>query len=327
MKRKTLPYTLSLLTLILTACTGLNTLPTLVPTHTPIPTHTPTSIPTWTPSPTPPPTATPTPLPSPTPTATPLFGPGTPTPESAGWLTQRWNSASPDGRWFADVVVRLPLVAQEAVDEVAHTEVVISRSDGGLRWVVLDEWTPYGLGFPTPQDFRWTKDALYFSLRAIPDGCSLFGWEVALLHFDLREGMLSQVASELPGAPQLAPDYGRLAYLNEETLVIRDLESGTERRVPFAPEGASWQAGNLVWSPSGRQVAFTVVQSACVGAAAERSIWVVDTEQFNSTRVLSPDERRLQLFTWAGDEALLLTDPLGEAWRLNLTTLNLAPVR
>jgi hypothetical protein len=326
--KKRVSYTLFVLVLLLAACerADLGIMPTLAPTHTPVPTQTPTLAPTWTPTvtstPTPAPTATATPLP----TATPLFGPGTPTPETEGWLTQRWTSASPDGEWFAEVVVTLPFVEQEAVSDVARTRLTVTKSDGTVAWTPLDAWSAYGLGFPVPGNFRWTEDDLYLSLRTTPDGCSLYGWEMALLRFDLEEGALSEVVTDLPGAPALSPDRERLAYLEGTELVLRVLETGEERRVGFDPDHQSWEAGNLTWSPGGERLAFAVVQNACTALPERSAIWTVDTEGLVSTLALPAGEQRFRISSWADEETLFLVDAQGQAWRLDLATSDLVAV-
>ncbi|MGC9358248.1 MAG: hypothetical protein ACP5GX_10280 [Anaerolineae bacterium] len=290
---------------------------TLAPTLTLTPTPQPTSPPTWTPTATatqtPPPTATSTAVPSPTP----LFGEGTPTPELEGRLTQRWGSTSPDGNWVAHVTVVLPVVDGETVGEAAYTEVSVTQTDGSVTWYPIDDWSPYGLGFPTPQKFHWSEDALYFSLHAVPDGCSVFGSDVALLRLDLREGTLTNVAPDLSGALSLSPNERRLAYLEENEVVIRDLETGEERRVAFDSETSKWRAGNLTWSPSGEQLAFTVVHTPCT-LITKHSVWVVNVENLVSTAIIQEDDRRFLISGWRTDETLLLNDIEGIAWRLEV---------
>ena len=304
----------------------LGIMPTLAPTRTPVPTQTPTLAPTWTPTVTPTSTPAPTATSTPPPTATPLFAPGTPTPETEGWLTQRWTSASPNGEWFAEVVVTLPFVEQEAVSDVARTRLTVTKSDGTVAWTPLDDWSAYGLGFPVPGNFRWTEDDLYLSLRTTPDGCSLYGWETALLRFDLEEGALSEVVTDLPGAPALSPDRERLAYLEGTELVLRVLETGEERRIGFDPAHDSWEAGNLTWSPGGERLAFAVVQNACTTLPERSAIWTVDTEGLVSRLALPAGEQRFRISSWADEETLFLIDSEGQAWRLDLATSDLVAV-
>jgi hypothetical protein len=94
-----------------------------------------------------------------------------------------------------------------------------------------------------------------------------------IVHHSLGDppGVADTVAAGI--FPAVDPTGMRLAYLAcdgpsgyADTLVIRDLLSGAERRIPVNASDSSWWATAPRWSPDGRHVAMRVIQGPTGGS-------------------------------------------------------------
>jgi hypothetical protein len=231
--------------------------------------------------------------------------------------TQSWSYRSPDGEWHAQVTVRLPVIDGEIVGEHAHTRFTVTRRDGQVEWVVLDHWSTYGMGFTVPGKLRWSADgqSLTFSNHATPDGCAVYCCDEGLLRLDLDDGTLTSLAPDVRNGV-VSPDERTLAYLTGPQLVLRELETGTERSIAFQPIGENWQAGQITWSPAGQRIAFTVMADPC-GSATATSIVLVDLASGSVHVPVAGDERLLVTFWWPTPDTLLLLDRDDLCWQLD----------
>jgi len=212
---------------------------------------------------TPPPAPTRTPQPAATPTT--MMEPTAP-PELAQpddtTVLDSWSSLSPNGLWRARGEALIPAAGADQY----HIELQIEKLDGDAVWSVLDEWSPFGLGYTLPTPVRWSADGRYFyyTNRPVPDGCAPFANGSDLQRVDLSDGGVTELVPSVGLSLGLSPDAGTLAYFGYggRGLVLRDIASGEERETGFLPaENAA--AGAIVWSPDGSALAFTVAYGFC----------------------------------------------------------------
>ncbi len=120
-----------------------------------------------------------------------------------------------------------------------------------------------------------------------------------IMHHSLGEapGVADLVAAGI--FPAVDPNGTRLAYLAcdgptgyTDTLVIRDLRSGAERRIPVNPKNSSWWATPPRWSPDGRSLATRVIQ----GPGGGSPLRILDLEHD-----VSLAGARVVMFSDAGD--------------------------
>lgn len=168
---------------------------------------------------------------------------------------------SPDGRYLAY------LRAAARPDERPRTTLVLARADGQEARSIVPPAPAAGV-IDAVGAARWSPDSrhLVFTVTSGPPGtASAPGWRTVLEralgitgvaahgnHADLwivgADGAgLRQLTSKELDAAQAAwsPDGRRLAYTSDDGIVVRDLASGEERRLP-AQDG---QAGGLAWAP------------------------------------------------------------------------------
>jgi hypothetical protein len=239
-----------------------------------------------------------------------------PTPDLSQLEMDRWTETSPDGKWIAEVSVALPTAGGVDTGENYYTRLVIKSVDGLTEWVVVDEWSYFGLGYTVPGVLRWSDDGPSVAVvdRAIPDGCYIFEYLANLRRVDLADGSVEALAPDLQGALALSPDGATVAALRQE-LVLRDLVSGEEARTPIEVAAESWQAGSLVWAPDSRAVAYTLVIRPCgIGGEQVHSIVRAEAENGAQTILADQDSRRLVTVEWPTAERLIVVDGDGTRW-------------
>ncbi len=310
--------------LLLSACA-----PVFVSIPTPAPGATPTNIPTATlvpatvaPSPTIP---TVTPVPVEKMATVPPTAAGTPTatPDLSNFQVQVQSFTSPDGKWTAQVIVAVPVTSDTAISSY-YAQMKLSRTDGTTEWVIVDEWSEWGLGYTVPQPLHWSHDGqyLYITNKPVPDGCAVFVNGSDLRRVDLISGDVKEILPSVGLWLSLSPDETKIAYIGygKRGLVIRDLATGTEQEVPLDP-GKDYQAGHIIWSPDRNTIVLALAIRPCsIGWADSTSIIRVNVATLESATVLREDKRLFIPVEWETADQVLLKDKDGNSWLMNVAT-------
>lgn len=123
-----------------------------------------------------------------------------------------WFYTSPDGQWTVQVSAEFPIAADGSLSgERYRLTLAVFRKDGGLRWDVLDEERPFGLGYTLPAQFHWSKDGsqLFYTEHGIPDGNpTIVGFDCGLYRVNLQSGERTQLSGDC-GLLRAAGDGGR----------------------------------------------------------------------------------------------------------------------
>lgn len=303
---------LLLITFILftSTCTPTSTLTVMsLPTNTPVPAATPTS----TPSPTATPIATSTVIPQPT-----------ATPNLANFQIEMWSSTSPNGEWKAQTVVALPVISDTTVTSYYYAQLKVSKMDGTAEWVIVDEWSEWGLGYTIPQPLHWSHDGryLYITNKPVPDGCAVFVNGLDLHRVDLNNGSIREITPPVGLWLSLSPDETMLAYIGygDRGLVIRDLATGAERETKLNP-GEEYQAGHILWSPDGKTLILALALWPCsTDWADSTSIVRVDVATLEQVTLLQESKQLFVPVEWPTADKVLLKDKGGDYWLMNVTT-------
>jgi len=298
------------------------------PTNTPIatPTNTPTATPvpaTVAPSPTIP---TVTPVPVEKITTMPATATKTPTatPDLTDFQVQVQSFTSPDKKWIAQVIIGIPVTSDTTMSSNYYTQLKLSETDGPTEWVIVDEWSEWGLGYTVPQPLHWSHNGqyLYITNKPVPDGCAVFVNGSDLRRVDLRSGDVKEILPSVGLWLSLSPDETKIAYIGygKRGLVIRDLVTGTEQEVQLDP-GKDYQAGHIIWSPDSNTIVLALaIQPCSTGWADSTSIIRVDAATLESATVLREDKRLFIPVEWTAADQVLLKDKEGNSWLMNATT-------
>ncbi len=175
---------------------------------------------------------------------------------------------SPDGRWVARSLASAPVTrgTGDAESTTYHVVLTVVRVDGSREWKVIDDELRYGLGWSAPRVLQWSRDGryLYYTHFVSGDGCALFISGTDLWRVDLQDGRTLQLAPDVSISIALSPDETTLAYIDgtgAPTLVLRDLATAAERRVPVGTPGQ--QAGNIRWLPGDGGLEVTLAAAPC----------------------------------------------------------------
>jgi hypothetical protein len=265
---------------------------------------------------------------TPTPTYQP-FSSGAGVPDLAKFEVVTATSISPDGEWVVEKMMAFPTERSAEYGEVYLAFLKVASADGRAGWVVVDEWSHFGLGYPQPEVLGWSLDGRYLYMADVvfPDGCPPpGGWQEDLRRVDLQDGQVELLTPGWSGPLALSPLVDRVAAFDRETseVILIDLKTQEEQRLPFEPgTDGYWDAGGFVWSPAGNALAFTVLQGDFCGPPST-SILRVHLPSGSIRMLVEKDERAFFTQAWELAGKILLVDKFGQDWQLDLTTGELA---
>ncbi len=204
-----------------------------------------------------------------------------------------------------------------------HIKVTVANVDGSGEQILLDRRLADSV---LPQPAQWSSDGRYLYFTDEPYGIGgyiLFWGGPDLQQVDLATGTIIEILPDQGClcALSLSPDGTLLAVITgigPLELVLRDLATGTERKTVL--EDGHLQAGNIVWSPDGKALMFTMAISDPEKEAY--SIVRVDAGTLAQTVLIHDDPRLLETIVWADAKTVWLNSTLmlGGAWRMDADT-------
>lgn len=244
-----------------------------------------------------------------------------------------WFYTSPDGQWTVKVSAAFPVTAEGSIGgENYRVSLSVFRADGGLRWKVLDEERPFGLGYTLPAQFHWQKDGsgMFYTEHGIPDGNpTIFGHDCGLFRVNLQNGETTQLTAGC-GSLRAAPDGASFAALRGSRLLIHRINGEVIREIPFTDllglgEQSGWLAGGLVWSPDNGRLAFSILQNIASPAEIQTSFVLMDLVSGSVRSLLQNQPGQYLPVDWRESEALLILDTFGLRYRLNIRSGEILP--
>ena len=243
---------------------------------------------------------------------------------------EEWASTSPDGKWVATSLVAFP--KDNSGIQQAYVRLMIFSADGKTHWMISDKWEELGLGFPIPAPLKWSRDGkhFYFTHRVTPDGCGAFSFLTDLQQVDLADGIVTELLPPLAVTLALAPDQSQVAYVGQgdRGLILKDLVTGEERETKIDP-GKEFDAGNILWSPNGKSLAFSLAINPCTGEyGVSKTVWAestsilwVDANTLQQEVLVEEDPRWFITWEWNEAEKITITDGVENSlWQLDVNT-------
>lgn len=239
-----------------------------------------------------------------------------------------WFYTSPDGQWTVQVSAEFPIAADGSLSgENYRLTLSVFRKDGGLRWDVLDEERPFGLGYTLPAQFHWSKDGsqLFYTEHGIPDGNpTIVGFDCGLYRVNLKSGERTQLSGDC-GLLRAAGDGETFAVLQGNRLLIHNMTGQIVREIAFTnllqlDNESGWQAGGLVWSPENGRLAFSVLKNIQQPAEIQTSFVLVDLLSGVVRYVAENRAGQYLPIEWGEGDTLLVLDAFGLRYRLNIRT-------
>lgn len=230
-----------------------------------------------------------------------------------------WFTISPNGSWTAQVRVAYPIDKNgNSIGDKYFVRLEVLKQDGSLRWIVVDEWSIWALGYSLPDNLHWRADStrLYYSLRTVADGCAVFGNEQGLYEVNLEDGTVRDLAKDAYGELKASPDGELIAVLGKETFEVRELASGATADADMSLLEGDWQAGKLLWSTDQSSIVFTVMFNPCTPPGSS-SIYLLNLGSMQLTALIEEDARKFVASQWLPDGKIELVDEVGAKWRLD----------
>jgi len=228
-------------------------------------------------------------------------------------------SISPDGQWKA---------AWSASDLSLH----VTRQDGAVAWKAAFDAQRFGWDNGELRPYRWSADGQFLYLLISPSvdhECTMDG--SGLLKLNLADGAVTEVllGKARLYALALSPDETRLVYVEcagWSGLIVRNLQTGQEVKSPWAE--AAQLASDLVWSPAGDAMVFSLVTSLAdaQGVLADWRFWLVRTDWPTLTQTtLNDGPAYYRPIAWPEANRVLLRSRDEQIWQLALDTGKLTP--
>ena len=265
-------------------------------------------------------TATALPIPTRTPSATPtpVVGVPTPTPEAAPDVQILWTATLPSGAWSATTSYEVP----EGLGQF-QTRFWLTNEASGAAWLLLDELRPLGMGYTTPKVIGWEagETAVYFTEAGQADGGGIFEYHHGLWRGSLLDGSVTELVPEdtadvavTGGSSEAATAVS--AFYDRPELLISDLATSAVQSAPLLVPFDL--IGGLVWSPSGEQLAVTLVVNPF---DSRHTIVYYRRADWQPTILLADDTtHRFVTEGWRDEAALWLRDQAGQRWQLDVAS-------
>lgn len=258
-----------------------------------------------------------TPTHSPSQSATPSDP--TQTPDLLTFERYASESLSPDGRWAARSVSAYPINEQLGVfGDQAHIFLKVVELITAEEWILVDEWTGYGLGMAAPNVIRWTDDSryLFFADTGVPDGCG-----PAFVENLRRAELLTKEIVPMPvSSNSVSPDGQKLLTFDENGLLLLDLTSRQDDYIPLEiQEGEVW-LGQIDWSPDRKFFLITLLIDQCSGPNPTSTILLVNQQDNTVRPIIEKDGRNFSVISWPEWNFALLEDLDGNIWWLEVDT-------
>lgn len=226
-----------------------------------------------------------------------------------------WTATSPSGEWVATTSYDVP----EGLGQF-QTQFWLTNEASGAAWLLLDELRPLGMGYTTPKVVGWEAGAtaVYFTEAGQADGGGIFEYHHGLWRGSLLDGSVTELVAAETADVAVTQD-GETAVsaaYDRPDLLIHDLATGAVQPVPLPVPFDL--IGGLVWSPSGEQLAVTLVVDPF---DSRHTIVHYRRADWQPTVLLADDTiHRFVTVGWRDEAALWLRDQAGENWILDVAT-------
>ena len=206
-----------------------------------------------------------------------------------------------------------------------HITLNVANVDGSEQKAILDERLKDVSILPQP--IQWSPDGKFLYYTDEPYGIGgyiLFWGGPDLKRVDVQSGTITEI---LPDTGCLcpmtvSPDGTTVAYIagyGPLELVLHDVATGDERRLSV--DAGHLQAGDIVWSPDGKALVYTMAISNFENPESEKyAIARVDAATLSQTILIPDDQRLLQTAVWPTVNAVWLNDKDNNAWQMNPET-------
>jgi len=230
------------------------------------------------------------------------------------------SSLSPNGKWRARVLVHDCVVVDPQVNSHPNTVEMLKlvRVSDQKEFIVennlRDCWDYLGgigglVWSPNGQYFYYTNPR-----ESVPEGlCAYWARPVKRVHADSQK-------VELVGGGHLSPDNTKLAFWQDNNIVIWSLDKGEIARIPaFMPEAFKNQ---IAWSFDSQSLVYLQTQAGCP-PFGKSYVTRLDLSGMTQNLLIESEDPSFHRLTWDAPSRISLFDENGNIWRFNLVSKEL----
>jgi len=271
-------------------------------------------------------------IPSQTATVTPTEIPETPTatPDIASTViaitTPKIHSsfASADGKWMVEVVIHdcVKVDPRENADANAVEMLkLIHTSDQTEKIIETQPLSCGGVGAYGIGGLLWSPNSQYFyytdARESFPDGsCGYWARPIKRVNVDTQK-------VEAAGGGHISPDKTKLAFWQENEIVIWSLDDGEIARTPAIPPELFHN--KISWSLDSRSLVYLQMEFECVPDGMSY-VTRLDLSSMTQFFLFESKEPSFTWLTWDAPYRISLVDDKGNRWRYNLVSKELKSV-
>ena len=241
---------------------------------------------------------------------------------------------SPDNAWFAATIINFPVTST-----LYQTRFEVGRTDGTVRWTIMDESRSRDIGILNRECLKWSSDKhwLYFSNRLplFNDWCSADVSLADLHKIDLQTSEVIDLVPPLGRTLWLSTDETAVVYERptDRALILRDLASGQEHTLNVE-SGIDDRVLEILWAPDASAFIITVAKRTCTPDADHRlkypwgdasSLIRVDIRTLDVRTLIRDDARYFVVEEWPTPNTVVLHDQYWKYWEMNTETGQLTP--
>ena len=206
----------------------------------------------------------------------------------------------------------------------------IANSDGSNAKIVLDE-TLQDVSI-LPQPVQWSADGRYVYYTDLPYGIGgyiLFGGGPDLKRINVETGEITEILPDTGClcAMSVSPDGETVAVIKgigPLEVVLHHIETGSERKAQI--DEGHLQAGNILWSPDGATLIYTMAVSNFENPDAEQfAIVRVDAATLEQTSLVPDNDSLYNALLWPTPETIWANDKNGNGWMIDAATGEVRP--
>ena len=229
---------------------------------------------------------------------------------------------SADGQWRAEVVIHDCVKLQGNIDANAVEMLKLIRVNNETEMIIesillnCEGVGAYGIG-----GLLWSPSSQYFyytdARESFPDGgCGYWARPVKRVNVDSQK-------VEAVGGGHVSPDKRKLAFWQDNEIVIWSLDEGEMARVPaIIPEAFESQ---IAWSPDSQSLVYLQTELDCFPSGYSY-VTRLDLSGMIQTLLLKSKEPSFSWLAWDAPYRISLADYQGNKWRYNLVSQELKRV-
>lgn len=229
---------------------------------------------------------------------------------------------SSDGQWRAEVVIHDCVKLQGIIDANAVEKLKLTRVDNETEIIVESTLLNCGgVGAGGLGGLLWSPNDRYFyytdAREGFPDGaCGYWARPTKRVNVESQK-------VEVVGGGHISADKTKLAFWQDNEIVIWSLDDGEIARVPAIPPEVLHN--KIAWSPDSQSLVYLQTEFDCGPGGMSYVTWL-DLPGMTQNFLFESKEPSFTWLTWDAPYRISLVDDKGTRWRYNLVSKDLEPM-